>query len=350
VVAAVTASLWFVTPVPSATAASSRPTPDRESASYPTAMRRVDDADPGRVGIMIMDVPAVRITDPRARNYIIDSLKPGSTIRRRIGISNSSSTTQHVDVYAVAATIENDTFTAADGRLGNDLSGWVSLESPSVEVPPGSRTPLWVTISVPDKASEGERYAAILAEVKAPATGDMSVTKVNRVGVRMYLNVGPGGEPPTAFTVDGVTVHREVDQWPVVTAQVHNTGARAIDMIGSLTLSNADFATKAGPFKLSQGATILPGGSGEVAVRLDKPLVPGMWDIELTLASGTLEHTATATLHVPGPVPRTPWWRGTIAVASATALVIIVGLLFFVRYLLRRRPSRTSAAVSPDRH
>ena len=48
-------------------------------------------------------------------------------------------------------------------------------------------------IDVPVDASAGERYAVVWAEVSAPASAAGGVTLVNRVGVRVYLSVAPGG-------------------------------------------------------------------------------------------------------------------------------------------------------------
>jgi hypothetical protein len=309
----------------------------------PAAFARTGDDGHGGLGLRIMDVPVKRVKDPRALTYIIDSLKPGSTIRRRVEVASYAADPVHVELYPAAATIENNTFRGADGRLGNDLSSWVSLDTTSVDVKAKSRKQVWVTISVPKTASKGERYAVVWAQVSNPPREGENVALIGRVGIRIYLDVGPGGEPPTDFRIDGMTVTRAVGQWPVVTAHVHNTGGRAIDMAGTLSMSNGDGAIKAGPFRVSGGVTILPGKSGTVTVLLDKPLPAGDWDLELSLRTGTLEHKASTTLNVPGPVAPRPvkaWWQTTRAISSGSALALGAGLLFLAGYLLRRRRAR----------
>jgi hypothetical protein len=48
-----------------------------------------------------------------------------------------------------------------------------------------------VTIRVPRDAAPGERYGVVWAETRAgPDSGD-GITQVNRVGIRLYLSVGP---------------------------------------------------------------------------------------------------------------------------------------------------------------
>jgi hypothetical protein len=296
-----------------------------------------------------MDVPVGRVKDPRALAYIVDSLRPGTTIHRRVEVSNTSSDPQHVDLYAGAATIEGNTFTASVGRSGNELSGWVSLELASIDLPANTRKPVWVTIVVPPTASKGERYAAIYAQIAKPPDAGSNVGQTSRVGIRVYLDVGPGGEAATDFRIEGMTVDRAVGQWPVVTAHVHNTGGRAVDLSGSLSLSSSDAAVRAGPFKATTGVTILPGGTGQVSVLVDKALVAGDWEADLTLVSGTVERKASATITIPGPVsakPASMWSKLSPKVSVGGGLALVVFLGFLAWYLIR---GRTAARVRRNR-
>ncbi len=302
------------------------------AAGYSSPARRDDG---GHLGFRLIDVPAARVDDPRARTYIIDAVKPGASIRRRMEVNNATGAMQTVELYAGAATVTDNTFTAADDRTANELSSWVSLETPVLEIPAHTKEAVWATISVPKTASKGERYAAVWAQVSGKREPGRNVIQVVRVGIRIYLDVGPGGELPTEFRIDHVTVHREAGQWPVIAATVHNVGGRAVDMVGSVSLSNGDGAIKAGPFKVTNGITILPGGSGEVTVLLDRPLPPGDWDVELTLQSGTVERKVSTRLTVPGPVPvKQPrrWW---LYLAAGAAVALAAGVALFL--ILRRR-------------
>ena len=47
---------------------------------------------PQSVGIRIIDVPTGRSEDPRARQYIVDHLAPGTTITRRVEVTNGTGT------------------------------------------------------------------------------------------------------------------------------------------------------------------------------------------------------------------------------------------------------------------
>jgi hypothetical protein len=298
--------------------------------------------DAANLSIRIMDVPVGRVDDPRALAYIVDYLNPGAAIRRRVEIKNTSSQRQHVDLYAGAAQIENNTFTVADGRSGNDLSGWVSLDPAGVDLPGKSSRQVWVTIAVPVDASKGERYGAIWAQIARPPTAGNTIGEINRVGIRMYLDVGPGGEPPTDFAIKNLTVARSTGKWPAVTAEVDNTGQRALDMTGSLSLADADATVKAGPFTVATGVTILPGQTGHVTALIDKPLPAGTWAAALTLTSGTVTRTASATITLSAAgqpaVVRTARsdWK-TLGLASSAGVVLAMALLLLTLYLVRRR-------------
>jgi hypothetical protein len=62
-------------------------------------------------------------------------------------------------------------------------------------VPAGGRLTATVRIAVPKNAPPGEQLGVIWAEARSTADAAGSVVQVNRVGIRIYLSVGPGGAP-----------------------------------------------------------------------------------------------------------------------------------------------------------
>ncbi|MFI6822025.1 hypothetical protein ACIBJE_13880 [Micromonospora sp. NPDC050187] len=296
--------------------------------------------DDATISIRMLDIPAARVKDPRARAYIVDHLKPGATIHRRVEIQNSSPERQHIELYAAGATVRENVFTASDGRGGNELSSWVRTEVPGVDLPPGAKRAVRVTISVPESASRGERYAALLAQVTKPPTDGSNIGQIRRVGVRIYLDVGPGGEPPTDFRIDGLAAGQGPGEWPVVTARVHNTGQRALDMNGTLSLSRESGTARLGPFTVTTGVTILPGQAGQVSAEVTEPVSPGRWTARLVLTSGTVEREAEGTLTFPVPVEATtaePSGRTGLALPVGVGAVLTVAGTLLARYLIRRR-------------
>ncbi|WP_212747235.1 peptidase [Streptomyces montanus] len=302
----------------------------------------------GTFGLRLLDAPVVRRDDPRAYTSVVDHLNPGATIERRVEVANKSPNPLRVSLYAAAASIKNGKFTFAAGRSKNELSEWTSLDRPVLTLPPESRETARFRIQVPRWASRGERYAVIWAE--AASSGKGNIKLVNRVGTRLYLDVGPGGEPPSAFRIEKLTPARSPEGKPQLTAQVRNTGERALEMSGKLWLSKGPAGLSAGPYLVARGTTLAPGDTGSVSVALDDKLPNGPWKAKLTLASGRVRETATATVSFPSP----GMWGASIApdianfrqwppllswgLAAMTAILAALG----VRRLKWRRARRRS--------
>ncbi|MGY2747396.1 COG1470 family protein [Arthrobacter sp. UYCu723] len=253
--------------------------------------------DPGMIGVRLLEVPVNRADDPRARIYIVDHLPPGTTIHRRIEVSNTTAEQVAVSVYEAAARVNGGTFTGAPDRTTDDLTTWTSVDQQDFPLRAGGAQPLTVTITVPRDASEGERFGVVWAEVRSAASG--SVTAVNRVGIRIYLSVGPGGEPASAMHIETLTAGRSTESLPVVTARVRNTGGRALDIGGQLTLNGGPGGLSGGPFAAKTSTTLRPGEAGDVTVTLDSGMPAGPWNAHLELKSGLLTESADATITFP---------------------------------------------------
>ena len=283
----------------------------------------------GSIGIRLVDVPADSGHDPRARSYIVDRLAPGTTIRRRVEITNSTRSTVDVAVYPAAAGVSRGTFVFAPGRSQNEVSSWISVSRAFLRLPPGNKAFETVTINVPEEASAGERYAVVWAEVSASPT-EGGVTLVNRVGVRTYLSIGPSGALPSAFEIGSVTARLSAAGRPLVVAMIHNNGGSTLGLNGNLTLSKGPGGIRAGPFPVEVQTSLAPGDSELATVRLDRSLPRGPWRAQLRLQSGSTERTAVATLTFPhleaasGPT----WFRYSMFLVALLAIsALCVGLI-----------------------
>ncbi|MER6944233.1 hypothetical protein ABT294_09440 [Nonomuraea sp. NPDC000554] len=313
-------------------------------------------ADPGRgearptgknsIGIRLLEIPANRTDDPRSHVFIVDHVNPGTTFSRRFEVHNASNKPQHLQLYAAGAGISHGRFTFAPERTGNELSSWIRLNRSSIALPPHERASVRATVTVPTWASRGERYAVIWAEVSAAGAGKQEgITLVNRVGIRAYLDVGPGGEPPTDFRIGEIVPQRTEDGQPRIQATVANTGERAIDLEGELSLSDGPSSLSAGPFPVDRGTTLAPGDQGTVTVLLGDELPDGPWKFSLTLKSGREDRTQTGTLTFPEKVGT--WGLAasvdsplTLVVALVALVTLIVGtvlLVGFRRFRARRK-------------
>lgn len=299
------------------------------------------------IGIKLVDAPVNRRDDPRAQVYIVDHLAPGTTIKRRVLVTNNAPTPRVIEMYPGAAAIQNNTFNGLAGHATNDLTSWISLDTTTLDLPPNGSAEVMVTIAVAPTASQGEQYGVIWAETSSAPSAADSVVMISRVGIRLYLDIGAGGEPRSDFTVRSLTPARTKAGQPEVLADVSNIGGRALDMSGQMSLSGGPGSLNAGPFPVTGGTTLLPGHTAPVQVVLDKNLPNGPWKVTLTLQSGSITHTVTSTITFPPagmgkPVAPDSWFHTHLllviglAVMAGAALALAIVL---TRRRLAHRPS-----------
>jgi len=301
---------------------------------------------PPGLGVRLLDAPTNRADDPRARVYVVDQVKPGAVFARHVEVSNGDRTAMDVIVYPAAAAITNGGFDIAGQGAAGEIPQWTTVEPTRLHLEPGDRKPVTVTFHVPAGASEGEVYGAVVAERPAKRTSQ-NVSVALRAAIRVYLSVGPGGEPRSDFTVDSLTAARDKTGRPVVLAQVHNTGGRALDLSGTLRLSKGPGGLSAGPFPATLGTTLGLGQSGPVSIPLDKALPSGPWLATLDLKSGRLERKVEGTITFPDAAssaapPVTPrelplYEKRSVVVPVAVTLLGLMALALLVLALLRRR-------------
>jgi hypothetical protein len=305
----------------------------------------------GSIGLRLLDIPVNTHGDDRALLYIVDHLAPGTVIHRRVEVSNTTGSAEHVALYAAAASIDHGAFLIADGHTPDELSTWTSLDCTGVNVAAGGRSLATVRIAVPDDAAPGERYAVIWAEVRSDPRGTDAVVQVNRVGIRMYLSVGYGNPPAEDFSIDSLTATRSSEGLPMVLATVHNTGGRALDMRGTLELAHGPGGLSAGPFPANLGTTLAPGDTGTVTVLLDAQIPAGPWDARIDLRSGLLDRIERATITFPakGAVTVATGHGGPWAFIAGAALLLVLVVVGATLLIARRRRAGRSAEPSPPR-
>ncbi|MGW7466091.1 peptidase [Streptomyces xantholiticus] len=257
-------------------------------------------SDGPSVGIRLVDAPVSRRDDERAHRYIVDHIQPGQQIRRRIAVTNLSDTQHRVQLYPGAAAVHKDGFAFAHGRTGNELTRWVTIEHSELVLAPDETATVWTEITVANDATGGEHYGVIWAEISPQHDPAKQVRHVGRAGVRIYLSVGPGGEPRSDFRIEDLTGARAADGVPMVMAQVKNTGGRALDLAGKLSLSNGPGGAFAGPFNV-KAATVGPGRSTVANTALDPGLPAGKWTARLTLTSGLVTRESTGRITIDTP-------------------------------------------------
>jgi hypothetical protein len=298
-------------------------------------------------GIRLLDAPQDRRDDPRARLYVVDHVQQGDSFSRRFEVRNGTANRVRLDLYPAAAEIRDGGFVIGEGRANNELTEWITVTPSFVELAPGERAQATLRVEVPRGVEDGERYAAVLAEAPPVTTGGGNIGIGSRVGIRVYLNVGEGSEPASDFVVESLQAARAEDGTPIVTAQVRNTGGRALDLNGSLALTEGPGGLSAGPFPAELGTTLGVGQTNDVLVRLPEAITGGPWRAVLTLKSSRLEKAAEARLTFPDeagaasdPVAaeEVPLAKDlNILIPIALGLILLIALLLLLLLWRRRR-------------
>jgi hypothetical protein len=297
----------------------------------------------GSFGVRLVDVPVSEADNPRAFRYIIDYLPVGSIIHRRILIMNDEPHTTLFSVYPDAAQIVRGLFVGDSGATRNELTDWISVQHPTVDLAAGKSAVDMITIRVPNGATRGEHYGVIWVQqtAKPDKKSGFGLTEVTRVGVRVYLAVGRGGAPPTSFGINSITAGWLASEQPDVVARVRNTGGRAIDLNGSVRLTDGPGGSSSGPFRAQRIATLAPGQSWNMTFLLPKTFPDGSWRATVTMVSGINTATDAATVRI-GPAAMAQgglsWMAWTwIAIGG---LILVLGLVAVVYVVRHRRRSR----------
>ena len=305
------------------------------------------DENAGSIAIGLREMPAHLSDDPRAQRYIVDHLPPGTTITRLVAVSNFTDAPQDIDVYAGPATVGDGAFVPQPRDEENLLTRWISVDRPVVHLQPGESTEVVVTIAVPADAPEIEQYAGIWASHSTAADG-AGIDRVSRVGVRVYLSVGHGNGPPSDFVIIDLRPIRDALGIAALAAVVHNTGSRAVDIDGTLDLTEGPggmSTTRVG----SEYTTIGPGDTADVLFVLDnsETLPAGPWQAKVDLSSGVHQHEEAAEVQFPekGEIASAESSNPVLAWIVAAAIAALAMAVLAWLLLVRRRRDAQSATT-----
>jgi hypothetical protein len=289
--------------------------PSALAGSTPPARR----AASGGIGVRLDTVPKNQAPNSLGRSYIVRHMPIGTSLRAVITVSNTTKSTQRISVYPGAAAIRHGTFTFLAGAAANDLTTWTRLSTGLLVLKPDTQKPVTVTVRVPGNAYRGQRYAVIWAQV---SSGKGQIIEVSRVGIRMYISVGPGGPAPPGFVIESMTAQRTTGGAPMVVVRVRNTGGVPMEASGSLRLLHGPGGTSVGP--ISTGAIMGVGTAAVVDVMVDRQIPLGPWMSVLSLKADFLQRSARARLTFPAvPVGSSVPWLLIAGIALAVILLAI---------------------------
>jgi hypothetical protein len=339
---------------------------------------------PGTISMGLRGGPQEPRNDPRAQRYIVDHLSAGATTTRRLEVSNNTDSPQRIEVYPGPAALQDGSFLPAAPGHTSALSQWIRVDRPLVHLQPGESTEVVATISVPAGAPDAERYAVIWAShtsaapdgnATGPGSGsvgsagsstgslgsagsssgssgshEVSIDQISRVGVRVYLSTGAGDAPGSGFEIVDLRPVWAAAGVAALLATVSNTGRRAVDVAGTLDLTDGPGGLSTPPIA-AEPVTIAPGETAEVRFPLaaDMSIPAGEWNATVDLASGTEKQTRAQDVTVPAADDGTAPDESTSATSASArplgagmALVALVAVLFLWFLVHRRRESGSS--------
>jgi hypothetical protein len=286
---------------------------------------------------------SIKLTGAQAsgnEGYLVGRLRPGTTERWQMQIANTGKTTATVSVYPAAASVTGGSFQFAPGKARDQLTTWASVSQPALTLKPHQSVTEVATIAVPRDARSGEQYGVIWAQTS-------TAKQTSRTGIRMYLSVGSGKAPATAFSMGAPATTRQAGQ-PVLSVPVRNTGGLAVNLAGSLSLSGGPGGQHAGPFKAPPIVTLAPGQDGNVIFTLTSSLPAGSWKAQVTLRGGSAVRNGNFTVSLSSltgakaaaSAGSSDWLLvGGLTAAAVLVALVAGGALFRVR-------SRRRAAAS----
>jgi len=292
-------------------------------------------ARPGTVGIQLIGVHGAPSSDPLSHSYIVSRLAPGAVLVRTVQVDNNSKVSIDVSVYAAGASVAGGIFKFANGNDTNDLASWTSLGQSTLHLAPSTKVFDTVTTKVPLDAVSGEHYAVVWAAVSSVPLGKGGLTLVSRVGVRMYIAVGPGGATPPNFGLGILQATRDLHGDSILVTHVHNSGTRTLNLSGVVKLSKGPNGLHAGPFRATLGVLLSPGATESVAVDLAPNFPRGPWTADLQVSSGTTSHSTSRTITFPA-LHRV----GNVDLARELSLILfalVIGAIFSFVFVRRRR-------------
>ncbi len=334
-------------------------------------------ASPGTISIGLRSAPPTPSNDPRAHRYIVDHLSAGASTTRRLEVGNHTDSPQRIEVYAGPATVQGGSFLPASPGESNALTRWIHLDRSVLNLLPGQSAMVTATITVPAGAPDAEQYAVIWASHTSAApggnavgtgtgssgsagsgslgspgssssgsgAGETGLDQISRVGVRVYLSTGAGGAPDSGFEILDLRPVWAAVGVAAFLATVSNTGHRAVDVAGTLDLTDGPGGLATPPLA-SEPATIAPGETAEIRFPVSEaiPLPSGEWTATVDLASGTEKQTTAREFAVP-PVGDVTASGGSPEATTApvrplgagAALLGLAALLLLLWFLVGRR-------------
>lgn len=279
------------------------------------------------------------------RDHFVLTAAPGQTLVDVVGVSNFGAEPLTLRVYATDAVL------AVDGGMTlltgaeqpRDVGSWIGFDAESYTIAPGKRADIPFRLTVPAGATPGDHTGAIVASIKAAATGpgEQRFDVDRRVGARVYLRVAGPALPGLAIEDLRVSYDNPLAMFggaeAVVRYRVRNTGNVRTTARARTTISGLGRRQLGGP-KHATLPELLPGATHEVVQRFAGVVPAGRLTVDVKV-TGDPATAATKSTAIWAP----PW-------LLLGAIVLLLGALIgrIVRGVRRRRRAADEGATTTE--
>ncbi|MFI6986616.1 WxL protein peptidoglycan domain-containing protein [Embleya sp. NPDC050154] len=278
------------------------------------------------------------------RDHFVLTAGPGQTLVDVVGVSNFGDKPLTLRVYATDAVLAADggmtLLTAAERP--KDVGAWIGFDAETYTIAPGKRADIPFRLTVPADASPGDHTGAIVASIKAEATGpgQQRFDVDRRVGARVYLRVDGPAVPRLAIEDLRLSYDNPIAMSgggeAIVRYRVRNTGNVRTSASAETTVTGLGGWRLGGPARAAL-PELLPGATHEVVQRFTGVFPAGRLTADVTVTGNPATVTAKST-----SVWAPPW-------LLLAALTLLLGaLIAYVVTVLRRRRRRRRAAAARD--
>ncbi|HEX3722715.1 MAG TPA: DUF916 domain-containing protein [Nitrolancea sp.] len=297
-------------------------------------------------------------------SYFTLTLSPGETRQLTVSLGNYGSQSVAAKTYAADAyTIVNGGFgVRLDGQPTSGTTHWLSYSSQTMQIDAGKSETRTFNVSVPSDAKPGEYLTALVIQNAIPTSasdsGSVAINQVNRQAIAVSITV-PGPMVP-GLAINQIS-YKPVGDRSVLDFDVANTGNMNLKPTGEFTLtSKADQEISHGPIQMG---SFYAGNTTTVEGLLAQQLNPGDYVASLSLTDAKSGVKAEKTLALNIPVPAQPVANSSGAASTGAAVnqspvaqpatakstsaarlvllglavLLLIGLLTFLVYLLRRQ-------------
>ncbi|WP_433209342.1 WxL protein peptidoglycan domain-containing protein [Dactylosporangium sp. CS-047395] len=294
-------------------------------------------AEDGNVAWTVRTASNTYGADRSSYSYAVN---PGGQVKDAMVVANRGKDPLTLAVYA------GDGFTTGTGQLdlltkdkpSIGIGAWLHAGTATATVAPGQTAEVPFTLDVPGNATPGDYAGGIVTALAQPDQAQ-GITVERRLGIAVKLRVGGALHP--ALAVERLTVDFDGGD-ATVTYTIHNTGNAILSADQDVSVAGPFGLMRTGAGTVKAPPQLLPGETWQVTVPVHGVPRAGWISARASLTPRLTDASgSTTSLPVVTAEARTvavPWlWLA--------GLVVLIGLVFLIRYLLRRTKARQDARV-----